>query len=294
MCSLFLFHGKDAGLFPVSIIFASVVCNDELLKECLEKYKDLRKGEKMSQYLLISDAAKEVRVESHVLRYWEEELRLPIKRNELGHRYYTEEDVAKFKQIKDMKERGLQLKAIKMILKDGKLDVLSEGQPKDGIHPVKEEIKEALGESMPQEPHMAIDIVNTREMAEGSLESREEKSKRLQWLLQQLIRQTLQENNKELCREIKESVVKELDYQFRAREERDEERERIIAERNEEYYKKMDELLRKKSHRALGRRRVEKEKKNEKVNEQKSEQKNELKQESSILNLKKKKKRHFI
>ena len=46
----------------------------------------------MGDYLLISDAAKEVRVESHVLRYWEEELHLPIKRNELGHRYYTEED----------------------------------------------------------------------------------------------------------------------------------------------------------------------------------------------------------
>ena len=65
----------------------------------------------MDNYLFISDAAKEVKVESHVLRYWEEELHLPIKRNELGHRYYTEEDVERFKQIKGMKERGLQLKA---------------------------------------------------------------------------------------------------------------------------------------------------------------------------------------
>jgi deoxyribose-phosphate aldolase len=37
-------------------------------------------------------------VESHVLRYWEEELHLPIKRNELGHRYYTKEDVELFKK----------------------------------------------------------------------------------------------------------------------------------------------------------------------------------------------------
>ena len=74
----------------------------------------------MGEYLLISDAAKQVKVESHVLRYWEEELHLPIKRNELGHRYYTKEDVERFKEIKSMKERGLQLKAIKMILKDGK------------------------------------------------------------------------------------------------------------------------------------------------------------------------------
>ena len=73
----------------------------------------------MEQYYLISDAAKEVNVETHVLRYWEEELALPIKRNDLGHRYYTEEDVECFRQIKSMKERGLQLKAIKVILKDG-------------------------------------------------------------------------------------------------------------------------------------------------------------------------------
>ena len=78
----------------------------------------------MENYLLISDAAKRVQVESHVLRYWEEELKLPIKRNELGHRYYTQKDIERFVQIKNMKERGLQLKAIKLILKNGKLDVL--------------------------------------------------------------------------------------------------------------------------------------------------------------------------
>ena len=56
----------------------------------------------MGEYLLISDAAKQVKVESHVLRYWEEELHLPIKRNELGHRYYTKEDVERFKEIKSI------------------------------------------------------------------------------------------------------------------------------------------------------------------------------------------------
>ena len=82
----------------------------------------------MNDYLLISEAAKEVQVESHVLRYWEEELKLPIKRNEMGHRYYTQEDIDRFRQIKDMKERGLQLKAIKMILKDGKLVLKKAGK----------------------------------------------------------------------------------------------------------------------------------------------------------------------
>ena len=41
------------------------------------------------QKYLISDAARIVKVEAHVLRYWEEELELPIGRTELGHRYYN-------------------------------------------------------------------------------------------------------------------------------------------------------------------------------------------------------------
>lgn len=198
----------------------------------------------MENYLFISDAAKEVKVESHVLRYWEEELHLPIRRNELGHRYYTEEDVERFKQIKGMKERGLQLKAIKMILKDGKLDVLPQASLAAGTAENREE--EA---GQPEEGGLAIDIVPPKKNPEAVQESREDKSRRLQWLLQQLIRQTLQENNRDLCREIRESVVKELDYQFRMQEEREEERDRMLAQRDEEHYKRMDELLRKKSRR---------------------------------------------
>uniref|UniRef100_UPI0040570EA0 helix-turn-helix domain-containing protein n=1 Tax=Acetatifactor sp. TaxID=1872090 RepID=UPI0040570EA0 len=205
----------------------------------------------MNDIMLISDAAKEVNVENHVLRYWEEELHLPIKRNELGHRYYTQEDVERFKQIKSMKERGLQLKAIKMILKNGKLDVLSQQKEEDKkgdrdevpVHenPVEESVS-----------GMAIDIVESHEYKhEITPEDKEDKARRLQWLLQQLIRETLQENNQQLCRDIKESVVKELDYQFRIQEEREEERDRRQIQRSEDYYKKMDELLRKKSRRIL-------------------------------------------
>lgn len=169
---------------------------------------------------MISDAAKEVNVESHVLRYWEEELHLPIKRNELGHRYYTEEDVECFKQIKSMKEKGLQLKAIKMILKDGKLNMLD-----------------------------SVEKESPDKLAENNLtsESKEEKAKRLQWLLRQMIVEAIEENNESLCREFRESVVKELDYQFRLQEERDEEREQAQIKRGEEYYQKVDELLRKKN-----------------------------------------------
>lgn len=201
-------------------------------------------------------------MESHVLRYWEEELHLPIKRNELGHRYYTEEDVERFKQIKSMKERGLQLKAIKMILRDGRLSMLPVEPAMKPAADMTDNVaenaakKHGEGEERSEEEHtMAINIIDSRKVKlpesadskELVCQSREEKAQRLQWLLKQLIRETLQENNKDLCREMKESVVKELDYQFRAQEEREEERDRKLQERGEEYYQKMDELLRKKS-----------------------------------------------
>ena len=194
----------------------------------------------MGDYLLISDAAKQVKVESHVLRYWEEELHLPIKRNELGHRYYTQEDVERFKEIKSMKERGLQLKAIKMILKDGRLDVLPAEEKKEQVHMAIEIVDNPRTEQ-PQEG------ICTAAEKQPAAESREEKVKRLQWILQQMIREAVDESNRELCRELKESMVKELDYQFRTREEKEEERDRRLEQRSEEYYQKMDELLRKKS-----------------------------------------------
>lgn len=79
--------------------------------------------ETAEQYF-ISDAAKKVEVEAHVLRYWEEELKLPIQRNHLGHRFYTEEDIERFCMIRRWKEEGLQLKAIRNALNNSKTIVL--------------------------------------------------------------------------------------------------------------------------------------------------------------------------
>ena len=188
---------------------------------------------------MISDAAKQVKVESHVLRYWEEELHLPIKRNELGHRYYTKEDVERFKEIKSMKERGLQLKAIKMILKDGRLDVLPEEREKEPVEARKEPaevrtphmaieiVDKPVDKEMPVQPQERICTVPEKEGLQS--ESREEKAKRLQWILQQLIREAVQESN--------EMVLKELDYRFRQMEENAQEREQKRMEREEEHYR---------------------------------------------------------
>ena len=56
---------------------------------------------------MISDAANLLHMESHVLRYWEEELDLKIPRNEMGHRYYTKENLQQFEQIRSLKEQEM-------------------------------------------------------------------------------------------------------------------------------------------------------------------------------------------
>lgn len=169
----------------------------------------------------ISDAAKQVCVESHVLRYWEEELELPVKRNKLGHRYYTLEDVNRLRRIKQMKEDGFQLKAIRRAL--------------------KQDEESTEGQSLP------IEIAAVSEngvMTPTAFSDKEAKSYRLQLLLKNLMVEAIKEGNSDFCEEIKESILKELDYQFRAQEEREEQKENERIRREEEHYKKIDEMLR--------------------------------------------------
>lgn len=65
---------------------------------------------------MISEAAKQVHVESHVLRYWEEELNLKIGRTEMGHRYYTEDDIQLFLCIRKLKNEGMLLRDLKPLI----------------------------------------------------------------------------------------------------------------------------------------------------------------------------------
>lgn len=186
---------------------------------------------------MISDAAKQVEVESHVLRYWEDELELPIKRNKLGHRYYTTDDVNRLKRVKSMKEQGFQLKAIKNALKreleageDAPVMaiMLSEKSPTVNITP---EASDAAGGK----------LENIQERFAGD---KEEKVYRLQLLLKNMMVEAVKEGNELLGEQIRENILKELDYQFRMQEEREENRESERILREEEHFKKIDEMLR--------------------------------------------------
>ena len=157
---------------------------------------------------MISDAAKLVEVESHVLRYWEEELELPIARNEMGHRYYTEDDIQLLKHIKKLKERGYQLKAIKMDISEN-------------------------GELIPREETLPQELPREKTMV---LNDNAEKMQQFQHVLSKALGQALRENQESLGRElggrVADQVSKEMNYQFRAQE-----------ERQEAYFRKLDERI---------------------------------------------------
>lgn len=195
---------------------------------------------------MISDAAKQVKVEAHVLRYWEEELELPVKRNEMGHRFYTEEDLELFRRIKDLKEKGIQLKGIKSILKNGGLT-----EPADSLAGSLAVENAVEGNEMEKRHVVMVKKGEFLPVTEKNFpiheESREQKSLRLQQLLKEMISEAVSSSNREMYRDMKESILKELDYQFRLQEEREESREKERILREEEHFKQVDELLRARS-----------------------------------------------
>lgn len=259
---------------------------------------------------IISDASKKIDVEPHALRYWEEELGLDIPRNEMGHRYYREEDVKILKNVKMLKEQGFQLKAIKMILpnihKIDNLDAKSmlllrnelnervfeleskqEGKGTQVIEPMDSELqsgneeveKQAVAEKENgsskviednerkvepfmkkaasdnnlihlddvrgehaalscQEGRTSIDKLNESETV-SMQPSLTHDGKMLQFksIMNELILNALKENNEELSTSVGKvvslNITKEIDYQFREKEQREEER-----------YKHLDETIR--------------------------------------------------
>ena len=173
---------------------------------------------------MISDAAGLVNVESHVLRYWEEELELDIPRNELGHRYYTQENIREFQQIKELKEKGYQLKAIKMIIHNGNVEQkipeltgVPDAKTQMDVSDIK---KQQVYFKNPEMLTLAESRQNVLDNTDRMTQFRE--------LMSDIVGKAIAENNEELGRvisgEVGEQVVKEMNYLMREREELEEER----------------------------------------------------------------------
>lgn len=162
------------------------------------------------QGYLISDAAKLVAVEPHVLRYWEEELGIPVARTQLGHRYYTREDIELFQKVKQLKGEGLQLRAIRVV-----------------VQRIRQTQEETKGAPFSEQPVT-------------SLAAMEQNARRLQLfreLVTSIVEKVVKDNNRELQTCIEEAVSRETEYLLQIQEQREEERFRRLDEAIREHQK---------------------------------------------------------
>ena len=158
---------------------------------------------------MISEAAERTGIEAHVLRYWEEELNLDIQRNEMGHRYYTERQLEMFKQIKELKDSGFQLKAVKTVLDNG-LQVQTE-TPQNVQGEAQEEAAGTVENAAVKMPD------NTQEIA---MKRSEDKLAQFEQIIGDIVTRSLMANNGKLGEDISNivtdrvsnKVIKEMDY----------------------------------------------------------------------------------
>lgn len=218
-------------------------------------------------HYLISDASKKVDVEAHVLRYWEEELKLEIPRNEMGHRYYTEVHIRLFRQVKALKEKGYQLKAIKSaldrIIESGKDLIISDEVLEEDM---EKALKKCAGESDQkaaeqgtnkmekgvQEENVVensgtivteedgTDLIRYPEIEAGEVAAGlapEEKMEQFQEIMNHIIGRALEANNEKLSQDISQmvndKVSKDMEYLFQ-----------VSNEKEEERFKRLDEVIR--------------------------------------------------
>ncbi len=154
----------------------------------------------------ISEAAKALHVEAHVLRYWEEELTLHIPRNNMGHRIYGEKEMALLQQIIQWKEEGLSLKEIQLRCSQ------------ENTSPDRERSGQII-------PYPTGEAKNT-----DSQVKMEQFKKILGRIVSDAIRDNSEELTSDIASDVSDQVNKELDFLFREKEDADEKRFRLLDE----------------------------------------------------------------
>lgn len=155
----------------------------------------------------ISEAAKLMNVEPHVLRYWEDELNLTIARNSMGHRIYTDDDLKTFKSIQHLKSNHISLKDIRAQLP-------AAAAPPSAVYS------------------------SGGEMAKTSdVSSSGDKMTQFKAILTNIIKDAMSENSKQISDDVSSKVSsnvrKEIDFLIRQQEEAEEAR-----------FKELDETIR--------------------------------------------------
>lgn len=191
----------------------------------------------MDKMYSISEAAAKVEVETHVLRYWEEELGIDIKRNEMGHRYYEERDVKILQRVKTLKDKGIQLKAIKDVVQKmyKMLDEVEGSQDTSDLTDRDKEVDLDTFDAI----RVAYDDMEKGELHISNQDTKivDFKMAQFQNMMDKIIGGAIKDNLKTVTQSVAvavtEDVVKQVDVLLKEREEQEEER-----------YRKLDQSIR--------------------------------------------------
>lgn len=176
----------------------------------------------------ISEAAERVDVESHVLRYWEEELDIPVCRNKQGHRFYTKEDIQLFCCVKKLKDEGVALKDLKPLIPE--------------FIKAREQLRErnlSKKDKITKMPVLNEDLVkNSSEKGEVITDKQLNQVRSLIGaVLKETVKETVTANNALLVNNLRQAVtydiMKEMNLLIRTNE-----------RRTEEHFRKLDQTIR--------------------------------------------------
>ena len=155
----------------------------------------------------VSEAVRLVGVESHVLRYWEEELKIPIRRSSQGHRLYSERDIELFGKVREWRQKGLQLKAIRLLL--NKEDVAEEAVDFD--RQVKTIAYDEQGIKEQEIKEQEIDEQEAQSYEIVSTEDTKENLEKFMLILKQMMKEVTEEQDRRLEQMISDAVRDEME-----------------------------------------------------------------------------------
>ncbi|OON95505.1 MAG: hypothetical protein ATN36_08390 [Epulopiscium sp. Nele67-Bin005] len=186
------------------------------------------------EVLTIKEASLHLGMEPYILRHYERELGLNILRNEQGYRMYTMENLEMLKFIQELRDGGLELKAIKNTIKD-----IVKSKPEKEI-PIVENFSTADGTTniIP-----LTNYSNSTQLQEG-----EPLIEVIQNIIAQTVRDEFANIQEKISVEVTEIVAKEVLHELTPQlegmvmEQVTDIRQDVIEQnkKNEEYFEKLD------------------------------------------------------
>ena len=189
----------------------------------------------------ISEASRLLEVENHVLRYWEEELALPIPRNEQGHRYYREKDIELLSCIKELKNKGFQLKAVKEVLPELESNRSEQENPVTDPHEADTSAGDAheddTSEENRKEKILSFPAQKDQTVLRPAIRNHEEKMQEFETVMGRIVSKALRRQAEEMGEIMGEQICSRMSVTI---DDAMNEQARLA----EEHYQKLDEAIR--------------------------------------------------